>query len=1086
MGRNHTPSCQSTDNRSCQRQRQQYEYMLAPTSRRRNSTHALFAILLFSLAAATSVLSLLQSQFLVCDAIRHSPTSKSNTSRKRTTKATGAKRSKSAAPLEIDVQAKQGTRTTGTGSHSTRNRSIFSPQHSAESTRKATVSALSGDMRPLRTASVEGRTDDGNAALYIQVKLSPNGLLFRKRIRGTDSVVSLTRTETSSSGMSGIENLDQRPIVVAQLIDINATESDSKRKPSSDSTDSSSDWIPIEGIYGIYSLPSGPHAVLITKSEDTYTSPTLRPTKDYTKPPTPPLLRFRRILSMEIVPVPATSTSKTAAKGDISLSQRKSEERQLRLLRRSFREHNLYFVPPTTDDVAHGNIVADMTHNLQRSFLAAVKVADSNRNIDSSSKDLPQRNGWWTSYVTDTSTPGKQNAPDHSLPRPDSRFFWNEQHLKPLLGPYISSIDASKGGEGNEDGPYRNPYALLLGCTFPVTSAFVGVQKKIALSSGSEKTQKESAHSVLYDEILISRRSKFRAGTRFTRRGADGTGAVTNYAETEQICFVSEQGEGRSKGDEPLQEVYSHVQTRGSIPIRWSSPADVKTYRPRVLIGTDPIAQAKALRNHLREQLSLYSIASGETSSTNATANHATQHPIKLSFVNLIDKHSDQGRLGRAFDSVLGAVLEVYANNVDASDSEDPSDTLSRDMTFPTGGINHIWFDFHAECKGGRWDRLENLLRDLAPVLDKQGYFCASSAGTRALSSTNCQLSWQVLNVQDGVVRTNCMDCLDRTNVVQSIFGRHVLHKQLHERPGLKGSATSPRKRTLPLEYAVAFRRNPMKLPWASGEVSHRLLWADNADAISRLYAGTPALKGDFTRTGKRTRRGALDDGINSLQRYYLNNFIDADRQEGMDLLAGNEEFTFIGDDSEDQGVLAADGGTKDALRNLLLFGPNNVKRDSSGSLEAGKALRQSMRSSRRSGGSSRIATGRNPLELDFNWLPGDLKGHMRSSATFAEERRSGLLKSIDARSAAAAASDLPWWVVDYSSDDEAQENATDLGTSSSGSRAENSIVPSGGHLLGALVAASQAPITTAVCIVCILWPGLLSTTTADDETDDM
>ena len=45
-------------------------------------------------------------------------------------------------------------------------------------------------------------------------------------------------------------------------------------------------------------------------------------------------------------------------------------------------------------------------------------------------------------------------------------------------------------------------------------------------------------------------------------------------------------------------------------------------------------------------------------------------------------------------------------------------------------------------------------------------------------------------------------------------------------------------------------------------------------DAISRLYAGTPALKRDFTRTGKRTKLGALDDGMNSLQRYYLNNFL--------------------------------------------------------------------------------------------------------------------------------------------------------------------------------------------------------------------
>ena len=33
---------------------------------------------------------------------------------------------------------------------------------------------------------------------------------------------------------------------------------------------------------------------------------------------------------------------------------------------------------------------------------------------------------------------------------------------------------------------------------------------------------------------------------------------------------------------------------------------------------------------------------------------------------------------------------------------------------------------------------------------------------------------------QNGVFRTNCMDCLDRTNVVQSVLGRNILLSQLH------------------------------------------------------------------------------------------------------------------------------------------------------------------------------------------------------------------------------------------------------------------------------------------------------------------
>lgn len=46
-------------------------------------------------------------------------------------------------------------------------------------------------------------------------------------------------------------------------------------------------------------------------------------------------------------------------------------------------------------------------------------------------------------------------------------------------------------------------------------------------------------------------------------------------------------------------------------------------------------------------------------------------------------------------------------------------------------------------------------------------------------------------------------------------------------------------------------------------------------NATSILYAGTPALKGDFTRTGQRTKLGLLQDGTNSAIRYVVNNFQD-------------------------------------------------------------------------------------------------------------------------------------------------------------------------------------------------------------------
>jgi len=100
------------------------------------------------------------------------------------------------------------------------------------------------------------------------------------------------------------------------------------------------------------------------------------------------------------------------------------------------------------------------------------------------------------------------------------------------------------------------------------------------------------------------------------------------------------------------------------------------------------------------------------------------------------------------------------------------------------------------------------------------------------------------------------MDYLDRTNVVQSIFGRYILFRQLQDRIE-KQQNIGKNARNLPTGASKAFQRLNLKLPY-------------------------------FTRTGIRTKQGILDDGINSLQRYYLNNFHDAERQEAIDLIVGN------------------------------------------------------------------------------------------------------------------------------------------------------------------------------------------------------
>lgn len=64
-------------------------------------------------------------------------------------------------------------------------------------------------------------------------------------------------------------------------------------------------------------------------------------------------------------------------------------------------------------------------------------------------------------------------------------------------------------------------------------------------------------------------------------------------------------------------------------------------------------------------------------------------------------------------------------------------------------------------------------------------------------------------------------------------------------------------------------------------------MWTKNADKMSELYSGTGALKTDFTRTGKRTFAGSLEDGKRALLRYVINNFEDTYHQNSLDLLLG-------------------------------------------------------------------------------------------------------------------------------------------------------------------------------------------------------
>lgn len=124
-------------------------------------------------------------------------------------------------------------------------------------------------------------------------------------------------------------------------------------------------------------------------------------------------------------------------------------------------------------------------------------------------------------------------------------------------------------------------------------------------------------------------------------------------------------------------------------------------------------------------------------------------------------------------------------------------------------------------------DGIKDMIRDMRYCwIDQQGLICG----------------------QRGIFRVNCIDCLDRTNIVQTAIAKTVMDTQF-VRLGLL-----PPEGVLPTSCRRVFQ----------------MLWANNGDIISRQYAGTVALKGDFTRTGSRRLAGMMKDGYNSANRWHV------------------------------------------------------------------------------------------------------------------------------------------------------------------------------------------------------------------------
>ncbi|WVQ86142.1 hypothetical protein IAT38_008310 [Cryptococcus sp. DSM 104549] len=315
--------------------------------------------------------------------------------------------------------------------------------------------------------------------------------------------------------------------------------------------------------------------------------------------------------------------------------------------------------------------------------------------------------------------------PDIRVPlwrRVDGRFFWNEWLMKDFIDLGLHSYVL----------PVMQGWVQSASFTIPIPPN--PLEPSVSLGE------------VPVDLVVVSRRSRDRAGLRYQRRGIDDNGHVANMVETEMI-------------------------------VRAKSPYSMKP--PPVL--NEPVDKAYAVANlHF---------------------NDLTSHYGPITIINLSETEGKEA-----------VVTNGYKELVDSLDRTD---------------VKYIGFDFHAKCHGMKWENISELVESLD--FEDMGYLWT--------------LQGEAIREQKGAFRTNCIDCLDRTNVVQSAIARRVLSTMLVQLGLQAGGPTV--------------------------ENVFNDIWANNGDTISLCYAHTSALKGDFVRTGKRDLSGMLHDGVSSVSRMF-------------------------------------------------------------------------------------------------------------------------------------------------------------------------------------------------------------------------
>ncbi|ETN60807.1 inositol 5-phosphatase [Anopheles darlingi] len=255
----------------------------------------------------------------------------------------------------------------------------------------------------------------------------------------------------------------------------------------------------------------------------------------------------------------------------------------------------------------------------------------------------------------------------------------------------------------------------------------------------------------------------------------------------------------------------SFTQLRGSVPSHWSQDVSKMVPKPQIAIDlSDPYGET-AGKHYQRLMF------------------HYGAPVVILNLVKTREKRRHECLLSEEMQSTVNYLNQFLP---------------------PQFRIRYIEFDMARKSRG-KGNVMEKLAKIAETVIQQTGMFYHDDEQSQK---------------QTGIVRVNCVDCLDRTNTAQFAIGKCVLAHQLYDLGFLK-------ERRLEFESdCVTMLEN---------------LYEDHGDTLALQYGGSQLVHRIKTYRKTAVWASQGNDIMQTLSRYYSNTFSDTEKQHSINLFLG-------------------------------------------------------------------------------------------------------------------------------------------------------------------------------------------------------